>query len=118
MSWWEIFEVGLMRRAFLAAIMIGFMNGFVSAFVVLHRSPLKLGALSHSVFPGIAVAVMLVGFMRGHLYWSAFCHEFSWFGCCLFCASRCSRGGDGVGGADDRSICGWSDFTYKLRGNR
>ena len=68
MSWWEIFEVGLIQRAFLAAIMIGFMNGFVSAFVVLHRSPLKLGALSHSVFPGIAVAVMLVGFMTAGIY--------------------------------------------------
>ncbi|MEM9080579.1 MAG: metal ABC transporter permease, partial [Verrucomicrobiota bacterium] len=55
----ELLEIGLYRRALLAAVMIGFANGFVSAFVVLHRSPLKLGALSHSVFPGIAVVVMV-----------------------------------------------------------
>ena len=56
----EILELSLMRRALLAAILIGFTNGFVSAFVVLHRSPLKLGALSHSVFPGIAAVLSLI----------------------------------------------------------
>ena len=67
----DIFELPLLRRAFLAAVMIGFTNGFVSAFVVLHRSPLKLGALSHSVFPGIAVVVMLAGLTRVGVYLGA-----------------------------------------------
>lgn len=67
----EILELPLLRRAFLAAVMIGFTNGFVSAFVVLHRSPLKLGALSHSVFPGIAAVVMLVGLSTVGVYLGA-----------------------------------------------
>ncbi|MBK1835228.1 metal ABC transporter permease [Roseibacillus ishigakijimensis] len=67
----EIFELALMRRALLAALMIGFTNGFVSAFVVLHRSPLKLGALSHSVFPGIAAVVLLLGLSTVGVYFGA-----------------------------------------------
>lgn len=67
----EVFELGLMRRALLAAVMIGFTNGFVSAFVVLHRSPLKLGALSHSVFPGIASVVLLAGLSTVGVYLGA-----------------------------------------------
>ncbi|GHC46537.1 metal ABC transporter permease [Roseibacillus persicicus] len=67
----EVFELGLMRRALLAAVMIGFTNGFVSAFVVLHRSPLKLGALSHSVFPGIAAVVLLAGLSTVGVYLGA-----------------------------------------------
>ncbi len=67
----ELFELPLLRRAFLAAVMIGFSNGFVSAFVVLHRSPLKLGALSHSVFPGIACVVLLVGLSTVGVYLGA-----------------------------------------------
>ena len=51
--------------------MIGFTNGFVSAFVVLHRSPLKLGALSHSVFPGIAAVVLLIGLSTIGVYLGA-----------------------------------------------
>lgn len=67
----ELFELGLVRRALLAAVMIGFTNGFVSAFVVLHRSPLKLGALSHSVFPGIAAVVLTVGLSTVGVYLGA-----------------------------------------------
>lgn len=67
----ELFELPLLRRAFLAAVMIGFTNGFVSAFVVLHRSPLKLGALSHSVFPGIACVVLLAGLSTVGVYLGA-----------------------------------------------
>lgn len=64
----DFLEFSLLRRALLAAIMIGFSNGFVSAFVVLHRSPLKLGALSHSVFPGIAFVVLLAGLSTVGIY--------------------------------------------------
>lgn len=67
----ELLELGLLRRAFLAAMMIGFTNGFVSAFVVLHRSPLKLGALSHAVFPGIAAVVLLAGLSTIGVYFGA-----------------------------------------------
>ena len=67
----EILELPLLRRAFLAAMLIGFTNGFVSAFVVLHRSPLKLGALSHAVFPGIAAVVLLMGVSTVGIYMGA-----------------------------------------------
>lgn len=55
------------RRALLACLMIGFANGFVSAFVVLRKSALKIGTLSHALLPGIALAVLLVGLTQ----WSA-----------------------------------------------
>jgi len=55
------------QRALLACLMIGFANGFVSAFVVLRKSALKVGTLSHSLLPGIALAVLLVGLTQ----WSA-----------------------------------------------
>lgn len=55
------------RRALLACLMIGFANGFVSAFVVLRKSALKVGTLSHALLPGIALAVLLVGLTQ----WSA-----------------------------------------------
>lgn len=67
----EIFELKLIQRALLAALLIGFTNGFVSAFVVLHRSPLKLGALSHSIFPGIAAVVLLSGISTLGVYLGA-----------------------------------------------
>lgn len=67
----EVFELALLRRAFFAAILIGFTNGFVSAFVVLHRSPLKLGALSHSIFPGIAAVVLVFGLSTAGAYLGA-----------------------------------------------
>jgi ABC-type Mn2+/Zn2+ transport system permease subunit len=55
------------RRALLACLMIGFANGFVSAFVVLRKSALKIGTLSHALLPGIALAVLMVGLTQ----WSA-----------------------------------------------
>jgi hypothetical protein len=47
------------QRALLACLMIGFANGFVSAFVVLQKSALKIGTLSHALLPGIALAVLV-----------------------------------------------------------
>ena len=46
------------RRALLACAMFGFANGFMSGFVVLRKSALKMGTLSHGLLPGIAVAVL------------------------------------------------------------
>ena len=51
----------LAQRALLACGMIGFTNGFVSAFVVLRKSALTLGTLSHGLLPGIALAVLVAG---------------------------------------------------------
>ncbi|MGJ8696172.1 MAG: metal ABC transporter permease [Verrucomicrobiaceae bacterium] len=55
----DLFELSLFQRALVAAIIIGFVNGYTSAFVLLHRSPLKLAAFSHSLLPGVAIAATL-----------------------------------------------------------
>ena len=56
------------QRAILAALLIGLTNGYASAFVVLKKSALKVGSLSHALLPGIAVAVWVAGLPE----WSAF----------------------------------------------
>jgi len=55
-------------RALVAALLIGFTNGYASAFVVLRRDALKVGSLSHALLPGIAVAILITGLSD----WSAF----------------------------------------------
>ena len=47
------------QRALLAAAMTGFLNGFFGSYVVLRRKALFAGALSHTLFPGIALAALL-----------------------------------------------------------
>ncbi|NWK55382.1 metal ABC transporter permease [Verrucomicrobiaceae bacterium N1E253] len=49
------------QRALLAAAVIGFTNGFFSGFVLLQRSALSIGALSHTMLPGIATVVLITG---------------------------------------------------------
>ena len=62
MNWLtEPFELLIYKRALLAAIIIGFTNGYVSAYVVLRRAALKTGSLSHALLPGIAFAILLFG---------------------------------------------------------
>ena len=62
MNWLlEPFELINGERALLAAVVIGFTNGYLSTYVVLRKSALKVGALSNSLFPGIAVAVLIAG---------------------------------------------------------
>ncbi len=61
MTFAEFFDQAIARRALLACVLIGFANGFVSGYVVLRRSSLQLGTLSHSLLPGIAVAVLIFG---------------------------------------------------------
>jgi len=56
------------QRALIAALIIGLTNGYASAFVVLKKSALKVGSLSHALLPGIAVAILVVGLHD----WSAF----------------------------------------------
>lgn len=63
----EFLSEPIAKRALLACLMIGFANGFVSAFVVLRKSALKVGTLSHALLPGIALAVMIFGLTQ----WSA-----------------------------------------------
>ncbi len=49
------------RRALLAGVLVGFVAGYMSGYVVLRRSALMVEALSHSLLPGIATSVLLVG---------------------------------------------------------
>lgn len=57
----EILSYEFNQRALLAATMIGFMNGFVGGYVVMRRSALFAGALSHTLFPGIALGALIAG---------------------------------------------------------
>ncbi len=57
----------LPKRALLACVLFGFANGFMSGFVVLRKSALKMGTLSHGLLPGIALAVLFMGLTQ----WSA-----------------------------------------------
>ncbi len=49
------------RRALLAALMIGLMNGVVGGYVVLRQGSLFAGSLSHTLFPGVAVGALIAG---------------------------------------------------------
>jgi len=57
----EPFRHPFNQRAVVAALLIGCTNGYMSAFVVLRKSALKVGSLSHALLPGIAVAILVAG---------------------------------------------------------
>jgi ABC-type Mn2+/Zn2+ transport system permease subunit len=59
------------QRALAAALLIGFTNGFVSAYVVPRKSALKVGSLSHSLLPGIALAVLVAGLTQASAFLGA-----------------------------------------------
>lgn len=89
------------KRTLMACLMIGFANGFVSAFVVLRKDALKIGTLSHSLLPGIALAVLIGGLTQ----WSALAGD--------FCGADCGAGIDlsfphfasGSGHGDGCAVC-------------
>lgn len=56
-----MFSDPFFQRALIAAVLIGFTNGFFSGFVVLKRTALSVSALSHTMLPGIAIAILLTG---------------------------------------------------------
>ncbi|MFC7336610.1 metal ABC transporter permease [Haloferula chungangensis] len=49
------------QRALVAALIIGFTNGFFSGFVVLRRNALSVSALSHTMLPGITLGIVVAG---------------------------------------------------------
>lgn len=57
----EMFSYEFNQRAVLAALLIGFVNGYFSGYVILRKSALFTGALAHTLFPGIAVGIFLCG---------------------------------------------------------
>jgi ABC-type Mn2+/Zn2+ transport system permease subunit len=52
-------NIDLLVAPFIGATVIGFANGFFSGFVNLRRSALSVSALSHTMLPGIALAVLI-----------------------------------------------------------
>ncbi len=58
---WDIIDLPFFQRALAAAALVGFTNGFFSGFVILRRTALSVSALSHTMLPGIAVAIMITG---------------------------------------------------------
>jgi len=58
----EPFTYDFMHRAFLVCLFVGFANGMLGTFVVLQRMALVADALSHSLLPGLAIALVFVGF--------------------------------------------------------
>ena len=55
----DIFGYSFNQRALVAAVMIGFLNGFFGGYVVMRRAALFAGALSHTLFPGIALGALV-----------------------------------------------------------
>ena len=49
------------RRGLMICVLVGFTNGYLSAFIVLRKSALQVGSLSHSLLPGIGVGIILFG---------------------------------------------------------
>jgi ABC-type Mn2+/Zn2+ transport system permease subunit len=56
-----LFQFEFSQRALLAALMIGFVNGYLGGYVVLRRSSLFAGGLTHTLFPGIAIGALVAG---------------------------------------------------------
>lgn len=65
------FHFEFMQRALLGCILIGFTNGFLSAFIVLRRMALLADALSHSLLPGLAVGAIFFGLAPMGLFFGA-----------------------------------------------
>ena len=57
----EPFHYEFMQRALLGCVLVGFTNGFLSAFIVLRRLALLADALSHSLLPGLAIGAIFFG---------------------------------------------------------
>ena len=72
MTWLlEPFRHEFMQRALLGCALIGFTNGFLSAFIVLRRLALMADALSHSLLPGLALGVIFFGLAPAGLFFGA-----------------------------------------------
>lgn len=65
----EILAYPFFQRALLGALIIGFTNGCFSSLVVLKRSALVAGSLSHALLPGIAAGILVAGSLN---VWSSF----------------------------------------------
>ncbi len=62
-DWISYIENPFLLHALIAAALIGFTNGFYSGVVVLRRAALSVSALSHTLLPGIALAIAVTGML-------------------------------------------------------
>ena len=60
----EPFQYGFMQRALVVSLVIGAVGGIVGSYVVLRRISFFADTLTHTVFPGVAIA-----FVTGHSLW-------------------------------------------------
>ncbi len=65
----ELLNSPFYQRTLAAAAFIGFTNGFFSGFVVLRKNALSVSALSHTMLPGIALGILITGYLS---QWNAF----------------------------------------------
>src|SRR5260370_18175701 len=69
LTWlFEPFRHEFMQRALFGCALIGFTNGALSSFIVIRRLALMADAMAHSLLPGVAVALLLLGLMPGTLF--------------------------------------------------
>src|SRR5258708_3029197 len=69
LTWlFEPFRHEFMQRALFGCALIGFTNGALSAFIVIRRLALMADAMAHSLFPGVAVALLFFGLAPGTLF--------------------------------------------------
>lgn len=74
MEWlFEPFQHEFMQRSLVACVLIGFLNGYLGAFVVIRRMALMADSLSHSLLPGLAVGLLLFGLAPAGLFLGALC---------------------------------------------
>ncbi len=57
----ELLSYPFNQKALFAAALIGFANGYLGGFIVLRKSALMVGSLSHSLMPGLALAGLAFG---------------------------------------------------------
>jgi len=55
------FELGFMQRALVISLIVGALGGIVGTYVVLRRIAFFADTLTHTVFPGVAIAFVLDG---------------------------------------------------------
>lgn len=68
MSFQEIIASPFFWRALTISMIIGFANGCLSSYVVLRKASLVVGAFSHGILPGIALAILLGGVTMANVF--------------------------------------------------
>ncbi|PTY01982.1 metal ABC transporter permease [Verrucomicrobia bacterium LW23] len=69
MTWLpDALQYEFFQRALLGCLLVGFTNGFLSAYIILRRLALLADALSHSLLPGLAAGAIFFGLAPAGLF--------------------------------------------------